>query len=197
MGVSSCERLQRSALQSWVNPSLILRSPARVRSRPPRLRRAPLYGGGYSSYIRVSFVERRYCAGELLAHHRLQVGSDAEAICREFVAHSLELMGLELDPSIFVVRVGDCLVCRAADLERVSINDPATSQADAGAAIPWTKSSLDYEALVIAAGKALISLGVSATALPLAVHCFENVLRSNGGICEQEVRPIEVVCHEL
>lgn len=106
-------------------------------------------------------------------------------------------MGLELDPSTFVVRVGDCLVGRADDLERVSVNDPATSQADAGAAIPWTKSSLDYEALVIAAGKALISLGVSATTLPLAVHCFENVLRSNGGICEQEVRPIEVVFHQL
>jgi len=106
-------------------------------------------------------------------------------------------MGLELDPSVFVVRVGDCLVGRADDLERVSVYDPAASQADAGAAIPWTKSSLDYEALVIAAGKALISLGVSATALPLTVHCFENVLRSNGGVCEQEVHPVEVVVHEL
>jgi len=48
-------------------------------------------------------------------------------------------MGLELDPSVFVVRVGDCLVGRADDLERVSVYDPAASQADAGPAEPFQK----------------------------------------------------------
>lgn len=107
-----------------------------------------------------------------------------------------ELMGLELDPSVLVVLIDDGPVSDPEDLERVSVDDAAASQADAGATIPWSKNSLHYQALVIAASKALKLFGVSASTLPLTVHCFENVLRSSRGICEQEVYPVEVVLHK-
>jgi len=64
-------------------------------------------------------------------------------------------MRLELDPSIIIILVGNCPVCNTENLESVSVDDVAASQADAGATIPRSKNSFHYQALLIAAGKAL------------------------------------------
>jgi len=93
-------------------------------------------------------------------------------------------MGLQFDPSILVILVGDRLIGNPENLKSVSVDNAAASQADVGATIPRSKSSLNNQTLTIAAGKALKMFSVPATALPKTMLRFNNVLRSDGEVCE-------------